>query len=111
MLRYAVEGDKVQRIEPIALSPKDFVDEWLSSRWEEITQWSEPGLGEVHKRLRLSGDTVFQDQVEHCRSGLWEVPLYLREDDDEVYLFVTEQGDHQCRMIAASKDECETAKQ
>ena len=37
---YLIDGDRVRRIDPVALSPRDFVDEWLTSDWEEIGPWS-----------------------------------------------------------------------
>ena len=33
VLHFKVDGDRVKRVEPLALQPQDFVDEWLSQRW------------------------------------------------------------------------------
>ena len=38
---YRVEGDGVKRIDPVALSPGDFVDEWISEPWKEVAAWTE----------------------------------------------------------------------
>jgi len=52
--RYAVAGDSVRRIQPVALSPGDFVHEWLARPWAEAASWSATGAGlkTAHARLR-----------------------------------------------------------
>ena len=113
ILHYTFQGDEAQRIEPIALSAQDFVDEWLSSRWEEISEWSEPELEEVHKQLPREHDLVsgtFGD-VERCAvSGPWQVPVSF-PNTDERYFLVSEQGEHRYRMIAVRKDSCNASEQ
>lgn len=37
---FSVTGDKVRRIQPVAVSPRDFADEWVTSAWEEASRWS-----------------------------------------------------------------------
>jgi hypothetical protein len=37
---YSVIGDAVVRIQPVAVSPRDFVDEWIVSPWLQASQWS-----------------------------------------------------------------------
>lgn len=38
--RFAIEGDRLRRIPPVALSARDFVDEWVSSSWREARRWT-----------------------------------------------------------------------
>jgi hypothetical protein len=38
---YRIEADGVERIDPLALRPRDFVDEWLTHEWREAALWSE----------------------------------------------------------------------
>jgi hypothetical protein len=38
--RYLVVDGKLQRVQPIALNGRDFVDEWLQSPWSDAVQWS-----------------------------------------------------------------------
>jgi len=45
---YRLNGDKLERIDPVALGPRDFVDQWVRHRWDEKTGWSDP-----HARGRL----------------------------------------------------------
>lgn len=37
---YLIIGDTVKRIQPVAASPRDFVDEWIVSPWSDARQWS-----------------------------------------------------------------------
>jgi len=37
---YSVKGDRIRRIQPVAVSPRDFVDEWIISPWSESAAWS-----------------------------------------------------------------------
>jgi hypothetical protein len=34
--RYAIAGDRVRRIQPAALNPRDFAEEWIISPWAEV---------------------------------------------------------------------------
>lgn len=37
---FAISGDTVTRVQPVAVSPRDFVDEWLVSPWKSASGWS-----------------------------------------------------------------------
>jgi len=37
---FSVTGDTVRRTQPVAVSARDFVDEWIVSPWEVASQWS-----------------------------------------------------------------------
>jgi hypothetical protein len=56
---FAVDGDEVRRIPPIALSPRDFVDEWIVSPWPAVSGWTAADtrsqLEPVHDRLHKIG--------------------------------------------------------
>ena len=43
-----------ERVQPIASTPRGFVEEWLTAPWEEVGPWSEQnyGLLAIHERLR-----------------------------------------------------------
>jgi hypothetical protein len=57
--RYAVRADKAERIDPIALSPRDFVDEWLTHSKAESSSWSidasRQTLSNWHDKLHTEG--------------------------------------------------------
>jgi hypothetical protein len=47
---FSVVGDAVYRTQPVADSPRDFVDEWIVSPWQEAAEWSShPALSELGK--------------------------------------------------------------
>ena len=98
VLRYAVEHDKVRRIEPIALSAQDFVEEWLTRPWAEIAAWSQPQLAERHNKLHkdfVSGD---YQAVQRCtKPGEWQVSIAV--DDKTSYFSLLDRGDYHFRML------------
>ena len=57
---YRIDGPNAKRIDPLALRPRDFVDEWLTHEWKEAAFWSTvrekvafamrlPGLSLLHE--------------------------------------------------------------
>lgn len=73
---YLIDGDKVRRVAPVALGPRDFVDEWMTNSWDETSQWSaSPTLRPWHEKLHagvIFGD--FLHQTAHCETpDLWQV--------------------------------------
>ncbi|WGY67919.1 hypothetical protein KEC55_13835 [Burkholderia cepacia] len=42
IFRYRVDGDTVQRVQPVAVNGRDFVDEWLNVNDAQAREWSEP---------------------------------------------------------------------
>jgi hypothetical protein len=73
---FLIDGDNVHRVAPVALSPRDFVDEWLTRPWNESAAWSasSPVLRQRHGRIHADfvagefGDTT------HCETpDLWQV--------------------------------------
>jgi hypothetical protein len=77
---YSINQDHVKRIDPLALSPRDFVDEWLTHDWKEAAFWSESAnrhsMREWHQRLHkdlVSGEFIYPTM--HCPKtpDLWQV--------------------------------------
>lgn len=46
---FAISGDTITRVQPVAASPRDFVDEWIVSPWESASGWTSKTASE---RLR-----------------------------------------------------------
>jgi hypothetical protein len=44
IFRYRVEGDTVEREQPIAADGRGFVDAWLQAPWSDARQWSLPEI-------------------------------------------------------------------
>lgn len=94
---YLIEGDQVRRVAPVALSPRDFVDEWMTQAWTETQGWSlSPNLSNWHQKLHADfvggefvGDTM------HCQTpDLWQVGFEPHdaqrsfEQEPDVYFLV-----------------------
>jgi hypothetical protein len=72
---YTVAGDSLRRTQPVAESPRDFVDEWSRSDWREAREWTDPrtrdGLQSIHERLRNGdhGQAYFTfESIKSCAS-------------------------------------------
>jgi hypothetical protein len=97
VLHYLIEGDKVRRVAPVALSPRDFVDEWLTHDWQASAAWStSEALHSWHRKLHADwvGGT-FQGNTKRCQTpGLWQVafapsdPKRNYEDQPPLYFLV-----------------------
>lgn len=84
---YRIGSDgHVQRIGPVALSPTDFVDEWLSSNWPEAKDWLAPGADKAAlMRVHASdmSDTFageFQGKPKRCRGRRSTYQITFRLD-------------------------------
>src|SRR5262249_47418848 len=78
---FLIEGDRVRRVAPVALSPRDFVDEWMTRPWSESHEWcSSQGLSKWHQKLSadfVGGD--FLGDTTHCQTpDLWQVGFHPR---------------------------------
>jgi len=103
VLHYKVDADKVERIEPIALSPRDFVEEWLTRPWAEIAEWSEPQLAEWHTKLHKDYVSGEFDAVQRCtKPGEWQISIAFA--DKISYFSVLDRGDYRYRMLRVSTD-------
>ncbi len=79
---FVIDQDFVRRIDPVALSPRDFVDEWLTQPWPEIAAWSDDAsvktLQEWHQKLHKDFISAeFGYPTMHCRQrpDLWQVSI------------------------------------
>ena len=83
VLHFKATGSTAERIDPVALQPQDFVDEWLTRPWPEMESRSAASGGDKLKKWHefLAGDFVageFQ-LVQRCReqTGQWQVGIDL----------------------------------
>jgi hypothetical protein len=87
---YALDGPQPQRIDPIALGPRAFTEEWLKADWKDGNAWSDPSslaaLQQWHGKLHadfLLGD--FTDTT-HCSGqiDLWQVGVDFTKEDRSI---------------------------
>ncbi|HKO57639.1 MAG TPA: hypothetical protein VJ276_17335 [Thermoanaerobaculia bacterium] len=100
---YSVRADRVERIEPFALAPEAFVDEWGQMPWEEAARFG--GMRAAHELLNRrrfvwsSFDTVTRKD-----DGAWIVPLQLeRKPKDERMTFTLRQEGEAFRIEAIER--------
>jgi hypothetical protein len=116
---YSVIGDAVRRVQPVAVSPRDFVDEWIVSPWQQASQWSSnPELRQAHaawsERKKSATSLLEYDSVQRCADSPehYQVevavesgpkfetarPRYfqVRGDGDYTMLRVSDKSDARC---------------
>ena len=110
ILRYSF-AEGVHRLDPVALQPQDFAEEWLTEPWTEMASRSDPKTKEWHDRLH--GDHVFAEYaaVTQCAKRLdrWLITLDVNQIGEkelaepiESYFLVRDLGDYHYRMEAVS---------
>jgi hypothetical protein len=77
--RFAVTGDSVRRVQPVAETVRDFTDEWVDSPWAEAEAWSagRPALAAAHSALQAARHKTLGGftSIRACRKGATQVEL------------------------------------
>jgi hypothetical protein len=67
---YSITKDAVKRVDPLALSPRDFVEEWIGTDWREGAHWSEDAnrrsMLQWHDKLKKVTGELF---IQPCTAG------------------------------------------
>lgn len=89
---FEVRGNIVNQVDPIAPTPRDFVEEWLSAPWKDSAPRSEsPALEIWHRKLhRDDGMGDFPDPPLRCSSDpeLWQIGIRLHGVSTETFYLV-----------------------
>jgi len=109
---FRIAADEVTRIDPLALRPRDFVDEWLTHDWRDAAFWSESAnrrsMADWHKRLHkdfVSGEFIYP--TKHCPTtpDLWQVgvdfsdpPTVIGKEPQGTYFLVRWRPPYQFTM-------------
>jgi hypothetical protein len=113
VLRYRIGPDQVERIDPVALQPQDFVHEWLIRPWSEMQSRSSEAMEKWHSFLE--GDLVFGEYefVQPCidspgvtQVGVGVINIGERDIPEplSVYFLVRDNGEHRYEMLEISFD-------
>jgi hypothetical protein len=115
VLRYSVGPSAVERIDPIALQPQDFVDEWLTRPWTEMASRSSAKdrdkLEKWHSFLSDDSDTAEIRVVQPCtdKQDDWKIVLTMEwvagkkiPESFTLYFRVHELGKYRFEMAAVS---------
>lgn len=123
--RYRISADQIDRVQPIAINGRDFVDEWLNSPWNESKNWNSPselaGLESTHKKIETLNHPADQNQetpnltygpVRHCSDSAshFQVELdkgwWVEEKNDwrpdTPTFFQIQEGKNSFTMLSAS---------
>jgi hypothetical protein len=104
--RYQILGDETKRMQPLALTPEDFLDEWVQLDWSEAAHSSSQSseLQKWHSMLRaLANDSTEIEFVQRCREQgsadkLWLAGLLIDQklnpnsQIDRLYIAVSEKN-------------------
>ena len=83
LLHFGIDdSDRLGRLAPVALNPRDFVDEWLTRPWTESESWTDAGsqaaVQSWYRRFHAGDNDIFgefDDAPTRCRANptLWQV--------------------------------------
>jgi hypothetical protein len=95
---FAIHGDRVEQIDPVAPTPRDFVEEWLDAPWTRSARWSEAPqqLKAWHDKLhREDGMGDFPEPARRCSDpGLWQVATHFHDAPETYYTVRSQQPEH-----------------
>jgi hypothetical protein len=114
---------QIQRIQPIAVNGRDFVDEWLQAPWNESAQWSSPSalaaLEQEHKEIAAlhdpnitNGPSFTYGPVRPCSDSASHFQVELDQERNvdqkpvpgEPVYFQIQEGSNSFTMLSASPD-------
>ena len=108
--RFEVRGTNVKQIEPVAPTPRDFVEEWLDAPWKQSASWSESAALETwhFKFHRDDGMGDFPDPPLKCGGeDLWQIGIRMHGVAGETYYLVRwRQPDHFTMAAIADHPVC-----
>jgi hypothetical protein len=103
---YQLRGGVMAQVDPIAPNPRDFVEEWLASKWAQSAAWSEsPSLRPLHAQLhREDGMGDFPDPTQHCKThpDMWQIGIKLHDVPGETWYLVRAKPPDHFSMVAIS---------
>jgi len=96
--RFEIHGATATQTDPIAPTPRDFVEEWLAAPWSDSAARSDsPSLSEWHDKLhRDDGQGDFPDPALACANdpSLIEIATHLEGQPKHYFLVRTKQPLH-----------------
>jgi hypothetical protein len=108
ILKYKIDGDRTVRVDPVALNPQDFVDEWVHQPWAEMQNWtakdSRARLEKWHKRFQGDKRRLPEFEfVQRCqRGGSWQIAAAELEVERTYYFLVSESTGGRYEMLDIS---------
>lgn len=86
---FSVVGDAVRRIPPLAVSQRDFAEEWIQSPWADAQPWTRAaGLKDIHDKLHAKPFADFVS-VRRCPAGARQIEIEPGELEGHYFLEVS----------------------
>lgn len=96
---YQLVGDKIQKIQPFAREPENFLDEWFNLSWDEASKWVQgsalKSLRSLHTIIRndrsgadrrISESSVFTPPACEVKPDQWQVGIKFSPYDESKLL-------------------------
>jgi hypothetical protein len=86
---FEIKDARAKQVDPIATTPRDFVEEWISGEWTQSGPRSgSTNLQQAHMKVhRTDGIGDFPDPAVHCKSpDLWQIGTHYHEGPKSYYL-------------------------
>ncbi len=118
VLNYRVENDHPVRVDPIADSPRTFIEEWFGLPEASALQRTTMGSDAVAEWRGLIGPMVDQKDgynefgpVERCSEDVWQISInhfdHATDDEYTPYYFVVTGSDGHYQLTQVSEEERE----
>jgi hypothetical protein len=111
--RYRTVGNTMDRVQPIALNGRDFVDEWLQTKWSDSERWSSSANAvelkalhaKIERRMRPDANDwpMFNyGAVRACQDNPRHFQVETNEDSGGSLYFHILQGANSFTMLSVS---------
>jgi len=105
---FRIDDNSIRRIPPVALSPRDFVDEWIISPWDEAIGWTAGSatleLAKMHAKLSQHKfhDSFNYDSATRCSGAYPRYQIAVDSDETNENFYFLVSGDSDYRMDTIS---------
>ena len=127
VLKFEVEGERAERVAPVALAPEDFADEWARMKWDAAERWSDPSrleeLKRWHASLNPDGKGFSGSEILFVRpcgktASVWQIGVEVYSDNDSAqpppkrfFTVARERGEFRMRGVSDTQPQgCAGAK-
>jgi hypothetical protein len=111
--RFRIADNRLERIQPIAMNGRDFVDEWLEVKWPDARRWSAAAniasLEKEHRRIRALHELHAKEivllsygPVRPCSDDPKHFQVELDMSPEPASYFHIQQGNNSFVMLSAA---------
>ena len=111
--RFRIADNRLERIQPIAMNGRDFVDEWLEVKWPDAQRWSDAAsiasLEKEHSRIRALHELQTKEivllsygPVRPCSDNPKHFQVELDLSPGPASYFQIQQGNNSFVMLSAA---------